>query len=44
MVLCARWQEQRVFVAGAAASAGDARIAQEGPIPLPFDPFALRTR
>ena len=44
MVLCARRQEQQALVAGAGAWAGNARIAQERPIPLPFDPFALRTR
>src|SRR6266852_9059297 len=44
MGLWARWQEQRVLVAGACASTGNARIAKERPIPLPFDPFALRTR
>lgn len=43
MVLCVLGQEQRVSVADAGAWAGNARIAQERPIPLPFDPFALRT-
>jgi len=37
MLLCARWQEQRVLVARAGGLIGDARIAQEAPIPLLFD-------